>query len=76
MKGFFDTSVLVPVFYGDHVHHQPSLSLFVEFDKAYGCCGAHGLAGVYSPRTRMPRKHRITAELRLAAPLIGSARRC
>ena len=21
MKGFFDTSVLVPVFYGDHIHH-------------------------------------------------------
>jgi hypothetical protein len=22
MKGFFDTSVLVPVFYGDHDHNQ------------------------------------------------------
>jgi predicted nucleic acid-binding protein len=27
MKGFFDTSVLVPVFYGDHVHHKASLEL-------------------------------------------------
>ena len=25
MKGFFDSSVLVPVFYGDHVHHKASL---------------------------------------------------
>jgi len=22
MKGFLDTSVLVPVFYGDHIHHE------------------------------------------------------
>ena len=22
MKGFFDTSVLVPLFYRDHVHHK------------------------------------------------------
>ena len=44
MKGFFDTSVLVPVFYGDHVHHQASLALFIQFDKSTGCCGAHSLA--------------------------------
>ena len=33
MKGFFDTSVLVSVFYGDHVHHKASLDLFIQFDK-------------------------------------------
>jgi predicted nucleic acid-binding protein len=33
MKAFFDTSVLVPVFYGDHVHHQASLDLFIQCDK-------------------------------------------
>ena len=59
MKGFFDTSVLVPVFYGDHVHHQVSLALFIEFDKSTGCCGAHSLAEVYSTLTRMPGKHRV-----------------
>ena len=48
MKGFFDTSVLVPVFYGDHVHHQASLALFIQFDKSTGCCGAHSLAEVYA----------------------------
>jgi predicted nucleic acid-binding protein len=62
MKGFFDTSVLVPVFYGDHVHHQASLKLFIRFDKSTGCCGAHSLVEVFSTLTRMPGKHRISGE--------------
>src|SRR6202051_4624553 len=62
MKGFFDTSVLVPVFYGDHVHHKASLELFIQFDKSTGCCGAHSLAEVFSTLTRMPGKHRISGE--------------
>ena len=62
MKGFFDTSVLVPVFYGDHVHHRASLELFIQFDKSTGCCGAHSLAEVYATLTRMPGKHRISSE--------------
>jgi predicted nucleic acid-binding protein len=33
MKAFLDTSVLVPVFYGDHVHHAGSLDLFTRFPK-------------------------------------------
>ena len=72
MKGFLDTSVLVPVFYGDHVHHQASLALFIQFDKSTGCCGAHSLAEVYSTLTRMPGKHRISAEQ--AMLFIGSIR--
>ena len=62
MKAFFDTSVLVPVFYADHVHHQASLLRFIEFEKSTGCCGAHSLAEVYSTLTRMPGKHRISSE--------------
>lgn len=62
MKAFFDTSVLVPVFYGDHVHHRASLDRFIQFDKSTGCCGAHGLAEVFSTLTRMPGKHRISGE--------------
>jgi predicted nucleic acid-binding protein len=62
MKAFFDTSVLVPVFYGDHVHHQASLRRFIEFDPSTGCCGAHSLAEIYSTLTRMPGKHRISGE--------------
>jgi predicted nucleic acid-binding protein len=72
MKGFFDTSVLVPVFYGDHVHHQASLVLFIQFNKSTGSCGAHSLAEVYSTLTRMPGKHRISSEQ--AMLFIGSIR--
>ena len=72
MKGFLDTSVLVPVFYGSHVHHQASIDLFIQFDKSTGCCGAHSLAEVYSTLTRMPGKHRISAEQ--AMLFVGSIR--
>jgi len=72
MKAFFDTSVLVPVFYGDHVHHRASLERFIQFDKSTGCCGAHSLAEVFSTLTRMPGKHRISGEQ--AMLFIGSIR--
>jgi len=72
MKGFFDTSVLEPVFYGNHVHHRASLDLFIQFDKSTGCCGARSLAEVYSTLTRMPGKHRISADQ--AMLFIGSIR--
>jgi len=64
MKAFFDTSALVPVFYGDHVHHRPSLERFVQFNKSTGC--------VYSTLTRTPGKHRISAGQ--AMLFIGSIR--
>jgi predicted nucleic acid-binding protein len=62
MKAFLDTSVLVPVFYGDHVHHVACLDLFVHHTKADACCGAHSLVEVYSTLTRMPGKHRIGSD--------------
>jgi predicted nucleic acid-binding protein len=62
MKAFLDTSVLVPVFYGDHVHHAASLDVFTRFEKADVCCGAHSLVEVYATLTRMPGKHRISGE--------------
>jgi predicted nucleic acid-binding protein len=62
MKAFLDTSVLVPVFYGDHVHHAASLDLFTKFAKKDVCCGAHSLLEVYSTLTRMPGKLRISSE--------------
>lgn len=62
MKAFLDTSVLVPVFYGDHVHHAASLNLFTKYPQKEACCGAHSLLEVYSTLTRMPGKHRISAE--------------
>ena len=62
MRAFFDTSALVPVFYGDHVHHAASITQFIKYDKARGCCAAHSLAEVYSTLTRMPGRHRISSE--------------
>jgi predicted nucleic acid-binding protein len=62
VKAFFDTSVLVPLFYRDHVHHGLSQELFIQFNRSTGCCGAHSLAEVYATLTRMPGKRRITGE--------------
>ncbi len=62
MRAFFDTSVLVPVFYADHIHHPASLNLFIQFETSTGCCGAHSLAEVYSTLTRMPGRHRVSGE--------------
>jgi predicted nucleic acid-binding protein len=72
VKAFFDTSLLVPVFYGDHAHHRASLELFIQFDRASGCCGAHSLAEVYATLTRMPGRHRISGEQ--AMLFVGSLR--
>ncbi|MDP9121483.1 MAG: PIN domain-containing protein [Acidobacteriota bacterium] len=72
MKAFFDTSVLVPVFYGDHLFHQASMQLFIQFDPTSGCCGAHTLAEVYASLTRMPGRHRLSGEQ--AMLFIGSIR--
>ena len=59
--------MLVPLFYGSHIHHKASLELFIQFDKLTGCCGAHSLAEVYSTLTRMPGKHRIGGEQAMLA---------
>jgi predicted nucleic acid-binding protein len=72
MKAFLDTSVLVPVFYGDHAHHRASLDLFVQFDKKTGCCAGHSLAEVYSTLTRMPGRHRVGGDQALL--FVGSLR--
>jgi len=62
VKVFLDTSVLVPVFLGDHVHHAPSLAVFTRFAKTEVSCGAHSLVEVYSSLARLPGKHRIGGE--------------
>jgi len=62
VKAFFDSSVLVPVFYGDHEHHERSIAAFKKHSKAQASCGAHTLAEVYSALTRMPGRRRISAE--------------
>jgi predicted nucleic acid-binding protein len=72
MKAFLDTSVLVAVFYGDHIHHVASMDVFTQFTKKDVCCGAHSLVEVYSALTRMPGKHRVGSEQ--AMLFIGSIR--
>jgi predicted nucleic acid-binding protein len=60
LPALLDTSVLVPVFCGNHVHHAASLEVFTRFGKKDVCCGAHSLVEVYSVLTRMPGKHRFS----------------
>jgi predicted nucleic acid-binding protein len=49
---FLDSSVLVPVFLGDHIHHDASLALFLDSEKSKSSCAAHSLAEVYSTVTK------------------------
>ncbi|TAN22129.1 MAG: PIN domain-containing protein [Acidobacteria bacterium] len=72
MKAFFDTSVLVPVFYGDHVHHDASARCFLRVERQRGCCAAHSLAEVFATLTRMPGRFRVGSEQ--AMLFIGSIR--
>jgi predicted nucleic acid-binding protein len=62
MKGFFDTSVLIPAFLEDHEHHEASLSAFLKADRPSASCAAHSLAEVYSTLTRLPGRHRLSGE--------------
>ncbi len=59
MKAFFDTSVLVAAFHGDHEHHEPSLNAFLKYPKREAAASAHSLAEVFSTLTALPGKHRV-----------------
>jgi len=60
VRAFFDTSVLVAAFYGDHQHHAASLALFAGQKKSSGATAAHCLAEVYAVVTGMPGKNRAS----------------
>ena len=62
MKWFFDTSVLVPAFVEEHVHHERSLAAFLRADKKTGCCSAHSLIEFYAVVTRLPGRDRISSD--------------
>jgi len=62
VKIFLDTSVLVPVFLGDHPHHSASIALFSNCDPATANCAAHSLAEVYATLTRIPAPHRASPD--------------
>jgi predicted nucleic acid-binding protein len=62
MKVFFDTSVLLPVFYADHPRHEESLRVFRQQNKKQTACAAHSAAELYSTLTRLPLRPRIEAD--------------
>ena len=59
MKLFFDSSVLVPVFYADHPQHASSAKLFLEAGKD-DFCALRTLGEVYATLTGLPLRPRIT----------------
>ena len=59
MTIFLDTSVLVPLFLGDHQHHSASIAVFARATQAEAFSAAHCLAEVYATLTRMPGRDRV-----------------
>ena len=59
MKRFFDSSVLIPVFYADHVDHASSTRIFLDASKE-DFCALHTLGEVYATLTGLPLRPRIT----------------
>jgi predicted nucleic acid-binding protein len=62
VKNFFDTSVLVPAFLDDHIHHEASLAVLERASRKNSCCAAHTLAELFSSLTRMPGQYRTRPE--------------
>jgi predicted nucleic acid-binding protein len=56
---FFDTSVLIPVFITEHVHHTASKAAYRQGRREDQSCGAHSLAEFYCTFTRLPSKFRL-----------------
>ncbi len=59
MKLFFDSSVLVPVFYADHPQHSSCTKLFLDAGKD-DFCALRTLGEVYATLTGLPVRPRIT----------------
>jgi hypothetical protein len=62
MKAPLDTSVLVPVFYGDQPPNAASVADFTNFTKGQTGYEAHSLADGYSIPTRMPGRCRASRD--------------
>jgi len=62
VRQFFDTSVLVAAFHGQHVHHGPSIKLLATASKKDSACGAHSLAEVFAVMTVLSVKPPIPPE--------------
>jgi predicted nucleic acid-binding protein len=59
LKQFFDSSVLVPVFYADHPQHATSVKIFLAAGKD-DLCALRTLGEVYATLTGLPVRPRIT----------------
>ena len=57
-----DTSVLIAAVSVQHVHHEPSLAVYLAANKNQAGCAAHSLAEVYATLTRLPGKQRMSCE--------------
>ncbi len=62
MKAFFDTSVLVAAFLGDHERHEQSLNALLSFPRKEAAASVHSLAEVFATLTGLPGKHRVGAD--------------
>jgi predicted nucleic acid-binding protein len=62
---FFDSSVLVPVFYADHPHHAASAKAFLSAGPQ-DFCVLRSLGEVYATLTRLPLRPRITGREAMA----------
>jgi predicted nucleic acid-binding protein len=62
VKWFFDTSVLVPVFLDEHIHHPASLAAYLKTDRTSAACAAHSFAELYATLTRIPGPQRASPD--------------
>lgn len=62
MKRFFDTSVLVAVFYGGHPAHGAAIQRFQDATPKTAFCAAHSVAELYAVMTRLPVRPAISPE--------------
>jgi predicted nucleic acid-binding protein len=62
MREFFDTSVFIAAFRGDHPHHEPSVRLLAAANKKHSSGAVHSLAEVYSVMSVLPVKPVIPPE--------------
>jgi predicted nucleic acid-binding protein len=62
VRFFFDSSVLIAAVSVQHVHHGPSLAVYLAANKNQAGCAAHSLAEVYATLTRLPGRQRMSCE--------------
>ena len=60
LRLFFETSVLVPVFYADHPRHSVSAGVFLSARREHSFCALQTLGEVYAVLTGLPLRPRIT----------------